>query len=122
MLSQRVHGQEHRALNVPGIPLFLRAHVEDDGVRVFPKGGQVLRQADLHLAAHDIGRDHAAEDDRVLGRGEGRGIGQIEVFEIENRHVAADGGRQNVDALVHAAAPDALRAQQTPGLLLHGQL
>ena len=66
-------------------------------------------------------RHHAREVDRVLGAAEGRGVAQLELREVVDRHAAVHRRRHHVDALLYLASRGAAMrllweaAAQRPG-------
>ena len=54
--------------------------------------------------------------DGVLGRAEGRRVGQFEFGQIVDRQVGLEGGGEDVEALVNASGADRLRAEEPAGL------
>ena len=66
---------------------------------------------DARVPAEDVGGDHAGEVDRILGRIEGRRVGQFQIRQVLHRQARAQRHGQRVDALVHTLVADHLGTQ-----------
>ena len=97
-----VEGVRH----VPGRVLAGRAHIQDR--RGFGEG---IRAGEDELAGHHVVGDHAGLVDGVLGLAVGRRVGEVQVDEVRRAQVGPHGGRDDVDAAVHAVGAHGLRAQ-----------
>ena len=97
-----VEGVRH----VPGRVLAGCAHVQDR--HVF---GQGVGAGEDELAGHHVVGDHAGLVDGVLGLAVGRRVGEVQVDEVRRAQVGPHGGRDDVDAAVHAVGAHGLRAE-----------
>ena len=92
--------------HVPGRVLPYRAHVQDR--HVF---GQGVGAGEDKFAGHHVVGDHAGLVDGVLGLAVGRRVGEVQVDEVRRFQARSHGGRNDVDAAVHAVGTHGLRAQ-----------
>ena len=92
--------------HVPGRALPYRAHVQDR--HVF---GQGVGAGEDEFAGHHVVGDHAGLVDGVLGLAVGRRVGEVQVDEVRRAQSGSHGGRDDVDAAVHAIGAHGLRAQ-----------
>ena len=97
-----VEGVRH----VPGRVLPHGTHVEDRHVL-----GEGLRAGEDKLAGHHVVGDHAGLVDGVLGLAVGRRVGEVKVDEVRRAQAGPHGGRDDVDAAVHAVGTHGLRAE-----------
>ena len=97
-----VEGVRH----VPGRVLPYRAHVQDR--HVFGEG---VRAGEDKFAGHHVVGDHAGLVDGVLGLAVGRRVGEVQVDEVRRAQAGPHGGRDDVDAAVHAVGAHGLRAE-----------
>ena len=105
-----------------GLVLLGGAHVDDDGaVGDGIRRARATGSSGLAPRAQVVG-DVAEHVDGVLGRGELRRVGQLEVGEGARGEAAGDRGRDDVDALVDAVAADALGAEDRVGVGVDEQL
>ena len=67
-----------------------------------------------HVAAQDVGGDHAGEVDRILGAAELRRVAELRLLEVVDRRAHLEGHGQRADPLVHrrAVLAERLRAEQ----------
>ena len=86
-----------------------RAHVQDR--RVFGEG---FRAGEDKLAGQHVMRNHAGLVDGVLGLAVGRRVGEVQVDEVSRAQAGPHGGRDDVDAAVHAVGAHGLRAENLP--------
>ena len=90
------------------------AHVEQDAV-----SARCIRdfapRHDGHRAADDVPGDVSRNGDRVLGRGERRGVAVFHLRQVADRPAALDEQRDLVDAFVHAVVTDRLRSVEAAG-------
>lgn len=100
-----VEGVRH----VPGRVLAGRAHVQDR--HVFSEG---IRAGEDELAGQHVVGDHAGLVDGVLGLAVGRGVSEVQVDEVSRAQASPHGGRDDVDAAVHAVGAHGLRAENLP--------
>ena len=92
--------------HMPGRVLPHGAHVEDRHVL-----GEGLRAGEDKLAGQHIVGDHAGLVNGVLGLAVGRRVGEVQVDEIGRLQARSHGGRDDVDAAVHAVGAHGLRAE-----------
>ena len=92
--------------HVPGRVLPYRAHVQDR--HVFGEG---VRAGEDEFAGHHVVGDHAGLVDGVLGLAVGRRVGEVQVDEVRRAQAGPHGGRDDVDAAVHAIGAHGLRAE-----------
>lgn len=92
--------------HVPGRVLPYRAHVQDR--HVFGEG---LGAGENEFAGHHVVGDHAGLVDGILGLAVGRRIGEVQVDEVRRAQAGPHGGRDDVDAAVHAVGTHGLRAE-----------
>ena len=92
--------------HVPGRVLPYRAHIQDR--HVFGEG--VGAGEDEFAGRHVVG-DHAGLVDGVLGLAVGRRVGEVQVDEVRRAQAGPHGGRDDVDAAVHAVGAHGLRAE-----------
>ena len=95
--------------HMPGRVLPHGAHVEDRHVL-----GEGLRAGQDELAGHHVVGDHAGLVDGVLGLAVGRRVGEVQVDEIRRLQARSHGGRDDINAAVHAVGTHGLRAQNLP--------
>lgn len=95
-----------RLRHVPGRVLPRRAHVQNR--HLFDEG---LRAGEDKLAGQHIVGDHAGLVDGVLGLAVGRRVGEVQVDEVRRLQAGSHGGRDDVDAAVHAVGAHGLRAE-----------
>ena len=91
---------------MPGRVLAGRAHIQDR--RGFGEG---IRAGEDELAGRHVVGDHAGLVDGVLGLAVGRRVGEVQVDEVSRAQAGSHGGRDDVDAAVHAVGAHGLRAQ-----------
>ena len=91
---------------MPGRVLAGRAHIQDR--RGF---GQGIRAGEDELAGRHVVGDHAGLVDGVLGLAVGRRVGEVQVDEVRRAQAGPHGGRDDVDAAVHAVGAHGLRAE-----------
>ncbi|MPN35787.1 hypothetical protein SDC9_183289 [bioreactor metagenome] len=109
-------GDVHRTRKRVGQQLRFLAHVQKYGVRGFfdrVPGGED------NLSGEDVFRREARHVDRVLGRGEGRSVGQLQGFEGFDAAAQAHGHGDGVDALVGPLSPDDLGPEDL--FAVHGE-
>ena len=92
--------------HVPGRVLPYRAHVQDR--HVF---GQGVGAGEDKFAGHHVVGDHAGLVDGVLGLAVGRRVGEVQIDEVRRAQAGPHGGRNDVDAAVHAVGTHGLRAE-----------
>ena len=92
--------------HVPGRVLPYRAHVQDR--HVFGEG---VGAGEDEFAGHHVVGDHAGLVDGVLGLAVGRRVGEVQVDEVCRAQSGSHGGRDDVDAPVHAVGAHGLRAE-----------
>ena len=92
--------------HVPGRALPYRAHIQDR--HVF---GQGVGAGEDEFASHHVVGDHAGLVDGVLGLAVWRRVGEVQVDEVRRAQTGPHGGRNDVDAAVHAVGAHGLRAQ-----------
>ena len=92
--------------HVPGRVLPDRAHVQDR--HIFGEG---VGAGEDKFAGHHVVGDHAGLVDGVLGLAVGRRIGEVQVDEVRRAQAGPHGGRDDVNAAVHAVGAYGLRAQ-----------
>ena len=95
--------------HVPGSVLARRAHIEDRHVL-----GEGVRAGEDEFAGHHVVGDHAGLVDGVLGLAVWRGVGEVQVDQIRRAQAGPHGGRDDVDAAVHAVGAHGLRAENLP--------
>ena len=95
--------------HVPGRVLPYRAHIQDR--HVF---GQGVGAGEDEFAGHHVVGDHAGLVDGVLGLAVGRRVGEVQVDEVRRAQSGSHGGRDDVDAAVHAVGAHGLRTQNLP--------
>ena len=120
--AQLVHGDVDKAVRAAARVFGGGAHVQTGNVlgqMVDVLIVELLDLARFKVLDHEAGHVH-----RVLGRGIGRGVGEVEVLEGDGVHARLHGRGQHVDALVHAVEADDLRAEEAQRALfvqhLHG--
>ena len=92
--------------HVPGRILARRAHVQDRHIL----GEGVGAGEDKFAGRHVVG-DHAGLVDGVLGLAVGRRVGEVQIDEVRRAQAGPHGGRDDVDAAVHAVGARGLRAE-----------
>ena len=95
--------------HMPGRVLPHRAHIQDGHVL-----GEGVRAGEDEFAGHHVVGDHAGLVDGVLGLAVGRRIGEVQVDEVRRAQAGPHGGRDDVDAAVHAVGTHGLRAEDLP--------
>ena len=95
--------------HVPGRVLPYRAHVQDRHIL-----GQGVGAGEDEFAGHYVVGDHAGLVDGVLGLAVGRRVGEVQIDEVRRFQARSHGGRNDVDAAVHAVGTHGLRAQNLP--------
>ena len=95
--------------HVPGRILPYRTHVQDR--HVFGEG---IRAGEDELAGQHVVGDHAGLVDGVLGLAVGRGVGEVQIDEVSGTQAGPHGGRDDVDAAVHAVGAHGLCAKNPP--------
>ena len=120
--AQFVYGDVDKAVRAAAGVFAGGAHVQAGDV--FRQMVDVLVVELLDLARFKVLDHEAGHVHRVLGRGIGRGVGEVEVLEGDGVHARLHGRGQHVDALVHAVEADDLRAEEAQRALfvehLHG--
>ena len=97
-----VEGVRH----MPRRVLLRRAHVQDR--HLFGEG---VRASEDEFAGHHVVGEHAGLVDGVLGLAVRRGVGEVQVDEVRRAQADPHGGRDDVDAAVHAVGAHGLRAE-----------
>ena len=92
--------------HVPSRILPYRAHVQDR--HVFGEG---LGTGEDEFTGHHVVGNHSGLVDGVLGLAVGRGVGEVQVDEVSGAQAGPHGGRDDVDATVHAVGSHGLRAE-----------
>ena len=92
--------------HMPGRVLPYRAHVQDQ--HVF---GQGVGAGEDEFAGQHVVGDHAGLVDGVLGLAVGGRVGEVQVYEVRRAQAGPHGGRDDVDAAVHAVGAHGLRAE-----------
>ena len=117
-LPQLIHRDVKGAFQTAVGDLRVGPHIQQGHATVSRQGSNVMPVELPYLPLGQVFDQVADEIHRVLGRGIGRRIGQVQLLELRRRHPGSDGSGQNVDTLVHPFPPHDLRPQQAQGALL----
>ena len=105
-VAQLCVGNVEGVRHMPGCVLPHRSHVQNWHVL-----GEGVRADEDELAGQHVVGDHAGLVDGVLGLAVGRRVREVQVDEVHRAQAGPDGGRDDVDAAVHAVGAHGLRAQ-----------
>jgi hypothetical protein len=107
--AELVDGDVHCAAEVPARELSAAANIEDKGRSEPTELTSELRRGDDRTEAREVVLGHEGREvDRVVGRREGRRVGQVELREIVHGEPAHERRGEHVDALVDARVAEGL--------------
>ena len=108
-VAQLCVGNVEGVRHMPGCVLPHRSHVQNWHIL-----GEGVRADEDELAGQHVVGDHAGLVDWVLGLAVGRRVGEVQIDEVRRFQARSHGGRNDVDAAVHAVGTHGLRAQNLP--------
>ena len=110
--AQLVHLDIDRAVDRAQLVFIRGANVDQHCVCIV-QIAQFVPVNDLHQTGEDVVRHQSCHVDRVFGRGEGRRVGVLDLFQIIDAFLVFEDMRHHVDALIHSVKTHDLRAQQS---------
>lgn len=103
-----VEGDVLEAFDMAGSVFILRPNVEEGDRSVAGEGIDLVVMEGLEKAVLEVLGNEAEHVDRVLGRPEGRSIGEIEFLQLACLHSGLHGRRDDVDPLVDPRGAEGL--------------
>ena len=107
---QVIYWNIDRPWNCPLFDFCRSAHIKQHDLRAVELR-RLFSVPDIHLFVYHVRRHEARHVHRVFRVAVWRRVGQFQLRQIVHREFVADRGRKHVNALIHAIAPDDLRAK-----------
>ena len=83
---------------------------------------QILPVEYLDFSGDYVFGSHACYVDRILCRGIGRRIAELQITELGDRHTRTDGGRQHIGTFIRTFGTEELSSQDFAGVFLKQEL
>ncbi|MPM61719.1 hypothetical protein SDC9_108579 [bioreactor metagenome] len=110
-VSEHGVGDVHSPFDGTELKLLFSANIQDEST-VLPSRFGFFPADGIAIAFENVYGNEADHIHRILGTGEGRSIGLLELSKVLNGTLFADEGGDDIDALVHPIIADTLRSPE----------